>query len=233
MFAGKSDMKRVFRGTSIMAAILICSAALALAQVSFKPAEVVSANDVQYPIRSVADGIVVLDLSLDANGAVSGSDILRDIVSLTPTAASSVQSWKFNPASENDTPQPSEMTVAFAFRPRAYLAAPPRFTPVIPDEGPRPNERSGYTPVGIVSVAYPEYPWNAATAFFGAVVLQVHVDTKGRIGYVEVIRELSPFTLFALNAAKKWQFRPATLNGKPIFSNVAIAFVFASPPSSD
>jgi outer membrane biosynthesis protein TonB len=233
MSAGKPDMRWVFRAASIVAAILICSAALTWAQVSFKPAEIVSVTDVQYPIRSVADGIVVLDLSLDAKGAVTGSNILRDIVSLTPVAVSSVQSWKFNPAFEKGTPQPSEIRVAFAFRPRAYLAAPPKFTPVIPDAGPRPNERPGYIPVGIVSVAYPEYPWNAATAFFGAVVVQVHVDMKGKIGYVEVIRELSPFTRFALNAAKKWQFRAPTLNGKPVFSNVVIAFVFASPPSTD
>lgn len=81
------------------------------------------------------------------------------------------------------------------------------------------------------AIAYPEYPWHAATAFSGAVVLQVHVDMKARISYVEVIRELSPFTRFALNAAKKCQFWAPTLNGKPIFSSTAIAFVFASPPS--
>ena len=81
-------------------AIPICSAVLALAKASFKPAEVASARVVQYPIRSIADGVVVLDVSLDSKGGVTRMAVVRDIASLTPMATSSVQSWRFHPASE-------------------------------------------------------------------------------------------------------------------------------------
>jgi hypothetical protein len=61
--------------------VLFFSVALAaLGQVVFKAAEVVSATDTQYRIQSVADGVVVLDdVALDANSAVTGATIVRDI----------------------------------------------------------------------------------------------------------------------------------------------------------
>ena len=51
-----------------------------LAQIQFKPAEVVSAPDIQYPITRIADGVVVLDVSLDDKGAATGNTVLRDII---------------------------------------------------------------------------------------------------------------------------------------------------------
>jgi TonB family protein len=226
MFVSNSDMKRVLGGASIVATILICSAAVALAQFRYMPPEVTSATDAHYPNGTIFQGgVVVLDLSLDAEGHISASKVLRDIASLTPVATSSVQSWKFNPAFEKGTKRPSEMRVAFVFL--EGLSGRRTFIPVIPDADSRPNERPTYIPPEIVSVAYPEYRLVAAGS--GAVVLQVHVDDEGKIGYVEVIREMPRFTLLALNAAQKWQFQPATLNGKPIFSNVAIVFVFWPP----
>jgi hypothetical protein len=38
-----------------------------------------------------------------------------------------------------------------------------------------------------------------------------------------------PFTDFAIAALRKWQFRAATLNGKPVSSQLAIAYVFQTP----
>jgi hypothetical protein len=55
------------------------------------------------------------------------------------------------------------------------------------------------------------------------------VNALGKIEQVKAVRDFYPFTEFALSAARKWQFQAATLDGKPISSNVAIAFVFSTP----
>jgi hypothetical protein len=60
-------------------------------------------------------------------------------------------------------------------------------------------------------------------------VVQVRVNAVGKIDQVKAIREFYPFTQFALSAARQWQFQAATLDGNPISSNVAIAFVFSTP----
>jgi len=89
---------------------------------------------------------------------------------------------------------------------------------------------SGYVPAGILSVAYPAYPIDAASV--GAVVVQVEVNADGRVESPKAIRAFAPFTKFSLEAAKKWRFRPATLNGEPVSSNIAIAFVYSAPTDS-
>jgi hypothetical protein len=44
--------------------------------------EVTSAADIKYPIQSIADGVVVIDVSLDQKGAITGSSVVRDLPSL-------------------------------------------------------------------------------------------------------------------------------------------------------
>jgi outer membrane biosynthesis protein TonB len=201
-----------------------------LAQIPQKPAEVISAPDIQYPILSVASGVVVLDVSLDVKGSVTGSTVVRDIPSLTSVAASSVQSWTFIPAARQGRPEPSVMRIAFAFRPRAYPAADPNFAPILSNRDANQQvQNQAYVVPGIVSASYPGYPLNSAAP--GAVVIQVTVSKSGTIERLNVVRDLHPFTDFALSAAKKWRFLAATLEGKPTTSNLAIAFVFAPLPS--
>jgi hypothetical protein len=130
---------------AVSMAILIGSCTPVFAQAHFRPPEVTSATDAQHPIRSNANGIVVLDLSLDEEGGVSGTKVTRDIPLLTPAAASSVQAWKFIPAVESGHHVMSQTRVVFAFRPPANFAAPPKFDAVSSsnDSGPT-GDSSGY-----------------------------------------------------------------------------------------
>jgi Gram-negative bacterial TonB protein C-terminal len=227
MLRGNSSVKTILRAASIVTVTLVCLGFSAWAHVSFQPADVIAATDVQYPNGSVANGVVVMDVSLDSKGGVTGVDVLRDIASLTSVATSSVKAWKFNPASVDGSPQASQIRVVFAFRPHALMAAPPSFVPVLMKGDSSPDEKSGYIPAGIVAGAHPGYPINAAT--LGAVVVRVRVDRLGKIEHLKVIRDFSPFSQFALSAATQWQFQAATIDGEPISSNVAIAFVFSTP----
>ena len=219
-------MQKISIGAGLVIFLASCSIQ-SLAQAPFKPAEVISAGDIPYPIQSIADGVVVLDVSLDEKGAITGSTVVRDIPSLTSAATSSVQSWKFSPASRQGKPVQSLIRVAVVFRPRAYFAAGPAFTPIL-SEGESNRAGQTYIPTGIVSVSYPQYPINAAAP--GTVVVQVTVGRSSAIQRVKVVRDLPPFTKFALSAVSKWRFQTATLDGKPMTSILAIAFVFSPLP---
>src|SRR6266404_3328487 len=220
-------MQKIFIGAGLVILLLASCAIHSLAQAPFKPAEVISAGDIPYPIQSIADGVVVLDVSLDEKGAITKSSVMRDIPSLTSAPTSSVQSWKFSPASMRGKPEESFIRVAVVFRPRAYFAAGPSFTPIL-SEGKSNRADHTYIPPGIVSVSYPQYPINDAAP--GTVVVQVTVGRSSAIQRVKVVRDLPPFTKFALSAVNKWRFHAATLNGKPVTSSLAIALVFSPLP---
>jgi len=193
---------------------------------AYKPAKVVSAADVNFPFQTTADGIVAFDVSLDAQGAIKNISVLQDLPPFTAPAKQSLRSWKFAPASENGRPEDSEMPVAFVFRHAVYIANEPPFTPIIPKND-SDEARRGFIPPGILSVSYAGYP--ASTIAMGAVVVQARVKPDGSTGEVGVVRKLSGgFGPLAIDAAKHWKFQPASREGKPVPSNVAIAFVFSS-----
>src|SRR5437879_13673014 len=111
--------------------MLIATAALALPPLFFKPAEVISATNAQYPPNSIAEGVVVLDVSLTERGQVVEVGALRDIPSLTSAATSEVQSWRFKPASQYGMLQASALTVAFVYRPPVSVWKRPSFPPAL------------------------------------------------------------------------------------------------------
>ncbi|MBZ5660075.1 MAG: energy transducer TonB [Acidobacteriia bacterium] len=213
--------------TLALATLILNCALSTLALTSFKSAEVTSAGDVQFPAGSIASGIVVVDVQLNSKGDVTGTEVQRDIASLTSVATSSVKSWKYLPASMDGSPQNSLLRVAFAFRPRVIMAAPPIFDPLHQPDDETPDVHAGYAPAGIIGVAYPAYPIDAATV--GAVVVQVGVDADGKVGKVKLVRSYNPFDQFSLEATKKWQFSAATFHGEPVASSMVIAFVYSSP----
>jgi outer membrane biosynthesis protein TonB len=218
------DMQKIYIGSALAIVLLVCCAMPDMAQATFKPAEVTSAPDIPYPINSIADGVVVLDVSLDATGAVAGVNVARDIPSLTSAATSSIPSWNFSPALLLGKPVPWVMRIAVVFRPQSYLAAGPAFTPVLSNGNPDQTRQSEFLPPGVISAVYPQYPVNAAAP--GTVVIQVTVGRTGAVQRTKLVRDVAPFSQFAVNALNGWQFQAATLQGKPVASTLAIAFVF-------
>ena len=93
----------------------------------FQPAEAVSVSDVRIPVRSIASGTVVLDVTVSKEGEVSNVQVRRDIPSETEEAARSVRTWKFEPAKLNGKPVTSRMVVAVTFNPTPPLCQTFRF----------------------------------------------------------------------------------------------------------
>jgi outer membrane biosynthesis protein TonB len=202
--------------------LLWCVPAFAQAN---SPASVTSVTDAYLPYQVVLDGFVILDISIDSRGALTAIHVLRDPGSMVSAAISSVRKWTFEPAIESKEAQPSEITVVFVYRPANYGGAKavlPSFAPVLPH-----LKNDAQTPVGIVSVAYPEYPVNSIA--WGSVIVQANLDETGAMKKAEVLHGQEPFTAFSLESLKKWRFQPAMLRGRPTEANVAVAFIFQSP----
>jgi TonB family protein len=92
----------------------------------------------------------------------------------------------------------------------------------------KPGSVPRFAPAEVIATAPVVYPFNAAMP--GTVILQVKVDAEGAIGEVSVVRDLPPFTSAALQSIRKWKFKPARLNGRPVGSVVPVVFSFPPVP---
>ncbi len=88
----------------------------------------------------------------------------------------------------------------------------------------REEEKSRYTPIEIISAVPADYPYNSIAE--GTVILEVRVDQWGDIEDVGVLRDIKSLTEPAKKAVKKWKFKPASFDGKPVTSTIAVAFNF-------
>lgn len=217
-----TEMRRKTHSWVLLALLLIGSGGIE-AQETYRPAEVTVAESFEPPWNIITPGISVLDVSLDATGHLASVDVLREVPLLTNAAESALQSRKFKPASVAGKQQPSDLLVAFVLPPAAAFPPYPVFSPLSPKSG----SVSRYAPPGIVSASYAQYPVNSVVS--ASVIIQVAVGADGNATSWQAIRGLDPFTRFALEAAKKWRFRPATLDDRPVRSNLAIDFIFQPP----
>ena len=82
----------------------------------FTPVEVVSAVEAPYPINSVAQGTVILEVTVGKEGEIGSIRVLKDIPSLTEPAKKAVKDWKFKPATWNGKPVAGSIALSFSFR---------------------------------------------------------------------------------------------------------------------
>jgi len=89
------------------------------------------------------------------------------------------------------------------------------------------NVSTNFNPAEILSAAEAIYPPNSIAA--GTVVLQLTIGRSGQLEETKVIRDIPSLTQEAVRSAKKWKFRPAALDGKPVSTKVIAAFSFVRP----
>lgn len=89
---------------------------------------------------------------------------------------------------------------------------------------------NGVTLPSVVKTVHPEYTKEAKEARIqGTVLLDCVVLTDGKVGNVSVTRSLDSklgLDQAAVEAAKQWQFKPGTKDGKPVAVRVAIELTF-------
>jgi protein TonB len=87
---------------------------------------------------------------------------------------------------------------------------------------------SGITAPRKVTDVAPAYPALARTAGIdGIVILEVTIDTNGRVADAHVLRSVPLLDQAALDAVKRWAFTPARLNNEPVpvVMTVTVRFV--------
>lgn len=91
-------------------------------------------------------------------------------------------------------------------------------------------KRAVVVPSEVISKVSPVYPPNAKRyGFFGAVVVSAKVNKNGSVSDVRVVSGNPVLGDAAVDAIKRWRYKPATSDGVPMDSTVSITINFNPP----
>jgi TonB family protein len=199
----------------MMRVLILLAALLAPSLVSAATPRLASGGVPGLPVDMLGGGQVILEVSVDDAGTPADVRVLRDTPPFTGLLRTAVLGWTFEPR------VPGTVLVAGVYAPPTlYLPAPgspPR------DVG-SPSASMPY-PTTIVPAAYPP----TARAGGGSVLVEVHVDAEGAVSSAAVIRSDPGFDQTALDAARRWRFRPARSGGAATVSVAYLVFGFPQP----
>lgn len=196
---------------------------------SFEGAELISATDLSYPVRSIAVGAVVLETTVNEKGAVEDVRPIREIQSLTETALHAVKQWHFKPAILDGKTVRSRTTVAVVFNSVATYPYETALGPISETEA-RSDSSLEPEPISVTAASFVRYPSNTRTT--GTVVLRAAIDTEGSVERVVAIRDVPALTEPCVETLKRWKFQPAYLHRHRISSSISVAFVLRPPNGS-
>jgi len=174
------------------------------------------------PMLGAEGGTVVLEVSVNATGAIGEVEVARGIEGLTAHVIQWVLTWKWKPATLSREAIASVITVAVTVSP----AGCPSRAPALSSHMQSPNraeELSPLHPPRVISAIFPECRCNSLPS--GAVALRVGVDETGELGKVTVVNDVPPLTAASIESLRMWKFAPASLEGEPISAEVILAFV--------
>jgi TonB family protein len=189
----------------------------------FVSPELVSAADIPYPPNSTATGIVTFLLTIGTEGQIDGVQVERDIPPLTGAARSAIQDWTFKAATLDGRPVPSQIEVNVVFNPFNPGGIGTSTFSLPPAQSSAPTTEP-FLPARIDSGSFASYP--ARSISWGTVVLDLTVGKTGDVGNAVLTRGVASLTSEAMNAVETWRFKPATFQGRPIYSKTVVVFVF-------
>jgi TonB family protein len=206
------------RFATMTCAILLASAAPALAQADIEPARFIDGSIPPMPALAVSGGDVVLSVAVSSTGAVGAIDVLRTTPPFTDIVVQAVRTWRFSPALDPKR-KPMDTRVLVD----AVIRAPALYGPTL---GTAPKDIStADTRVPFpAQTSTPVYPINARNT--GTVLVETRVDAAGHVVGVTAVRSSPPFDTPALDAARAWTFRPAQGADAPPSTYAYLLFVF-------
>ena len=172
------------------------------------------------PYGTAAAGVVVADVSVDENGAVTEVRVIQDVAPFTDVIRQSVKGWTFQPAREDGGAVASRVLVAGLFRP-AMLLFPAPATPLAP-----PADPDSAIPIPR-SIAVPPYPPNVMGS--ATTLVEVTVTEEGTVSDARLLGEAAGFADAALSAARSWTFRHASRRRRNVPAQAYLIFVFRQP----
>jgi len=189
----------------------------------FIPPDILTASDITYPATTVAAGVVTLAVNLSGTGQIMNVQTLRDIPTVTTQATLALQNWTYTPASLNGKNVQSTLIVNIVFDP-AFLDS--NNIPLGPPESFQPPnpKATPYTPPQLFTATFPAYPTNGLAS--GAVVLDVAINSQGKIAHVATVRDVPTLTAAAAAALQNWSFSVAIYGNTPVASKVVVAMVY-------
>uniref|UniRef100_A0A7C4TDZ2 TonB family protein n=1 Tax=candidate division WOR-3 bacterium TaxID=2052148 RepID=A0A7C4TDZ2_UNCW3 len=151
-------------------------------------------------------------------------------VAVQPTPAPTVEKPK--PEVKPEAPKPApviapEKLLEAAAKKETTVVAPPKVEEA-PPTPPPPKPAVITKPIPIKQVT-PKYPESAkAIGATGRIVVRVVVGTDGKVKAATIISSFGNPACeeAALNAARQWEFKPATRDGEPFEQNISIPFDF-------
>jgi outer membrane biosynthesis protein TonB len=86
------------------------------------------------------------------------------------------------------------------------------------------KEPPHFIPANVLKAGPIPYPASSLDA--GVVTLSINLDNAGQIDSVNILRDLSSVSGLAISAVHSWTFSTATLDGKPVPSNLVVNIVY-------
>ena len=191
------------------------------ARVSTGPGMMSSIVHPVYPPDAKAAGIqgsVVLHATITKTGTVENVTVVGGSQELRQSAIDAVSQWKYNPRLKDGEPVVWETTIGVNY-------TLPSLTPVVGPVPPADEAAAGVKQYGgdvtrplPIYEPGPEYTELARTdKVQGAVTISLVVDEHGQPQHVQVVRGLGDgLDEKAVDAVKRYQFRPAKENDKPV-----------------
>lgn len=204
-------------------------------------------------------GTVILRVLINKSGDVYDVQLVSGHPMLAPAAIEAVKQWQYQPYLLNGEPVEVETNVQVIFKISDKPAStgadvPPGVTGDAPQTGPSPDpQRIPLTPVEnapprlavpqrirvssgvaqgfLVSKVNPEYPPEAREqGIQGVVLLKVNIDKEGNVYNVELISGHPLLAPAAIDAVKRWKYRPYLLNGTPVEVETQVQVNFTLTP---
>lgn len=210
----------------LVGVLVVAPGAQGQADEGYRGVGVAQAGEITYPVNSRSAGMVTLDVSVDASGAVQKIKVVRDMAPFTSAAESGLKSWKFTPAMADGQPTAAKARISVVFNPfnpgNVSLPNPPV---------PKPENVGGmngvFQPADVKTGQYAVYPANSVA--FGTVVLDVKVGADGSVAGIKALRGTGALADAATKAVQGWVFVPAKYGGRAVKSRAVVAFVFVMP----
>jgi TonB family protein len=157
------------------------------------------------------------ELTVDERGQVQS---VRPLMGTPGTSliAQAAADWLFHPAIDRGRAVASHVLVAAIFRPPGAYNNPAPGSPPHTLGAP-----SSDVPVP-VATADPVYPPLAVSD--AVAIVEVHVSADGAVQAPQLVNSAPGFEAAALDAAQRWSFRPARLNGQPVSAFAYLVFGF-------
>lgn len=207
----------------------------------FVPCQVHQRVPVRFPPRALNEGILHGEARLLLD--VSSSGELVDVLVIGYTrrefadaALEAVTQWRFTPARIGGEAAASTITLNIRFNTsgvHAYVKA-----PLGSDEpAASPGQQFVYLPASVAALdAIPAAIRRPRPMYLrewikdgrtGTVTVEFYIDEKGRVRFPTVVGPADEYlAAAAIDAVKRWQFRPPTLQGRPVLTRVQQVFYF-------